>query len=388
MKGKFSVIIAFFILLTATSAFAQDGCDNLLKTELTNIPGVQTTIQENGKFLTILATSDKAESIKIASRITALHSRTSSTGCDFNSFPIAVFNSNLLSVKTKTADNLSNADIEKLLYKHVYALSPVQVDENLKGYTRLAELFPLNSYYAARVEHYKERSDLQKTRNNFIKKCLREAAKDKNIRDLKINRDVYLFITDDDTPQKTSLAFLDKVEKITPRPKKELCLFFYDSELNRKGDSCPAEYQQNLGNTEETLLMNYVQSIPSYRIEQNINGYKALKKLNPASTLYTSKLDSYESKLRGLNNFLNIQTSSGEKLFLKNILRGSTLFVTLDDKAIEGKSRKSLKSFYSALNSYYAYSGSPYQRCMLKSQTGATLGKIQCTKNGRCRFKE
>ena len=386
MKSKFSLIIAFFILFTANSSFAQNDCEISLIAELKNIPSIQTIIQNDDKILTILSTSDKTESIKSVSRIAALYSRTSTTDCDYKTFPIAVLNSDLISVKSKTSNGLKKSDIEKLLYKYVYGLSPLQLEDNLQGYTRLAELSPGNSYYAARVVHYKERIDLQNDRINFINQCIKEAAKDKSILDLKINRDAYLFITANDTPQKTALAFLDKVAKITPKPKKELCLFFYDSNLNRKGDSCSEASLESLGNIEESLLMSYVQSIPSQRISQNINGYKALKKLNPTSALYAAKLKSYESKLVGLNRFLNIKTASGQKVFLANSSKGYTLFVTLNDKAVEGKSTSSVESFYNALNSYYTHSGSPYLRCTFKSQSGATLGSIQCTKNGQCRF--
>ncbi len=386
MKSKFSIMLVIFILFASTAAFAQSDCENLLKTKLEALPGVQSTVQDNGKFLAILSTSDRAETIKTVSRITAIHSRTSPAGCDFKAFPIAILNSNLLSVKSKTGRDLRNTDIAKLLYKHVYELSPLQLEENLKGYTRLAELSPRSSYYAARVAHYQERINLQQDRIKFINQCLKEAAKDKDIIDLKINRDVYLFITAGNTPQKTALNFLDKVAKITPKPKKDLCLFFYDSNVIRKGESCPQEFQETLGSTEEALLMSYVQSIPSHLITQNINGYKALKKLNPTSALYAAKLKSYESKLVGLNRFLNIKTASGQKVFLANSSKGYTLFVTLNDKAVEGKSTSSVESFYNALNSYYTHSGSPYLRCTFKSQSGATLGSIQCTKNGQCRF--
>lgn len=388
MKNKFSIIITFLVLFTATPSFAQNDCEILLKKELKSLPSIQTIVQDGNRFLAILSTSDKADTIKSVSRITTLHSRTSPAGCDFKTFPIAVLNSNLISVKSKTSDGLQNSDIEKLLYKHIYGLSPLQLEENLQGYTRLSELSPHNNYYIARIAHYKERIDLQNDRIKFINQCVKEAAKDKDILDLKINRDAYLFITANDTPQKTALNFLDKVAKITPKPKKELCLFFYDSNLNRKGESCPQEDLKTPENTEESLLMSYVQSIPSNLINQNIKGYKALKKLNPTSALYAAKLESYESKLTGLNRFLNIQTASGQKVFLTNTSKVHTLVVTLNDKTLEGKSDTAIKAFYNELSSYYAYSGSPYLRCMLKSQSGANMGIIQCTKNGLCKFEE
>ncbi|SMF25870.1 hypothetical protein [Desulfovibrio gilichinskyi] len=388
MKSKISILIAFFILFAANSSFAQNDCEISLITELKTIPSIQTIVQDDDRILAILSTSDKAESIKSVSRIAALHSRASAAGCDYKTFPIAVLNSNLLPVKSKTSKDLQNSDIEKLLYKHVYKVSPLQLEENLKGYTRLAELSPGNSYYAARVAHYKERIDLQNDRINFINQCIKEAAKDKSILDLKINRDAYLFITANDTPQKTALAFLDKVAQITPRPKKELCLFFYDSNLNREGDSCPQEFLESLGNTEESLLMSYVQSIPSQLINQNINGYKALKKLNPSSSLYSAKLESYESKLAGLKRFLNAQTASGQKIFLADTAEVYTLLLTLNDKALEGKSDTAVESFCNELSRYYEYSGSPYPKCSLKTQAGVVLGKIQCTRSGQCRFEK
>ncbi len=384
---KLLPLLVFILCSIALPALAQEDCAKELKTELMAISGVQSVINENENLLAILDTSERTEVIKLVSRIAAVHSKNSDTGCSFSQYPVAIVNSALGQAKSKTSGNLTNADFVKLLYKHVYSLSPVQVEENFKGYTKLAELAPQNSYYAARLAHYKERVELQKNRNEFVSRCLKEAAKDTNIIDLKIKKDVYLFILKDGEPQKIASEFLDKVAKLTPKPKKEFCLFFYDSELNRLGESCPAEYQKTLDNAESSLLMSHVQSIPSYKIDQNVNGYKALKKLNQSSTLYTTKLRAYESKRNGLEKFLNVKTSTGSSLFTKNSVKGSTLYVTVNSDTLGKSSKKSSKTFYDMLSSYYSYSGSPYSKCMIKDVSGSTLGKIQCNKNGQCSFR-
>ncbi|OEU68882.1 MAG: hypothetical protein BA863_05295 [Desulfovibrio sp. S3730MH75] len=385
---KLLPLLVFILCSMTLPALAQEDCAKELKAELTDISGVQTVVNENGNLLAILSTSDRTKVIKLVSRIAVVHGQVSESGCSFSQYPVAIVNSQLGQAKSKTTGNLTNADFIKLLYKHVYALSPVQVDENFKGYAKLAELAPQNSYYAARLAHYKERVALQKDRNEFISRCLKESVKDANIVGLKIKKDIYLFILKDGDPKKTATEFLDKVAKLTPKPKKDFCLFFYDSELNRLGESCPAEYQKNLGNAESSLLRNYVQSIPSYKIDQNINGYKALKKLNPASTLYTTKLRAYEIKRNGLEKFLNVKTSTGSNLFTKNTVKGSTLYVTVNNDGLNKYSKKSLKTFYGMLSSYYSHSGSPYSKCMIKNSAGSTLGKIQCNKKGQCSFQQ
>ncbi|WP_051676950.1 hypothetical protein [Maridesulfovibrio frigidus] len=384
---KLLPLMVFILCSMTLPALAQENCVKELKADIADISGVQRIVSENDNFLAILDTSDRTEVIKLVSRIAAIHRQTSPSGCSFSQYPVAIVNSKLVQIKSKTTGSLTNANFIKLLYKYVYALNPVQVEENLQGYAKLVELAPQNSYYAARLDHYKERIKLQKNRNEFVSRCLKEAAKDANIVDLKIKKDIYLFILKDSAPEKTTTEFLNRVAKLTPKPQKAFCLFFYDPELNRLGESCPSTYQKTLGNAESSLLMSHVQSIPSYKIDQNINGYKALKKLNPSSTLYTTKLRTYEAKRNGLKQFLNVKTSTGSNLFTKSNVKGSTLYVTVNSDALNNNSKKSLNSFYGMLSSYYSHSGSPYLKCMIKDSAGSTLGKIQCNKKGQCSFQ-
>jgi len=180
---------------------------------------------------------------------------------------------------------------------------------------------------------------------------------------------------------------MDRVAKEIPRPDKKMCVIAYNADLNSRQTSCPAEYQQMLHSNEEELLMRHVQSLPGYKVQQNINGYTALKKLNPSSTLYTKKLDIYEEKEIGLQRFLNLRTASGDKLISRSSNRGATLYATISKQALDGKSDSANRKLFRLLTDYYAVSGYAYKKCVLKDSVGKTLGTISCDKS-RCTFKQ
>lgn len=386
MKAKIFLITLCTIVMTALPVFAQEDCSSIFKAELENLSGIKAVAQNQSGFLAILDSADKTDSIKAVSLIKNLRSNTSIDQCDFSGTAVAVLNSDLNQVKSSTSSSLKTGDITKLLYKYVYDLSPIEVDENLKGYERLSQLSPQNSYYAARKEHYIKRVELINARKEFMNQCLKGIRKDKNILDLKVKKDFYLLVTATKTPLKTAQNFLNKISKSTPRPDKNICIMAYSHDLAIKKTSCPAEYKKNLDSVEEELLMRHVQSVPSYQIQKNINGYKILKGLNPSSTLYTSKLDSYEAKQQGLNKFLGINSAAGRKIFNKSSAKGSILFATVSSSALNGKSESANRKLFQTLTAYYSHSGRPYKKCVLKNNAGTTLGTITCNKNN-CRFK-
>ncbi|HAS90320.1 MAG TPA: hypothetical protein DCS48_13645 [Desulfovibrio sp.] len=385
MKARHFLLALFILIVSALPAFAQDNCPDIFKSELENISGVDTVVQNNGGFLAILKEGRKAKAVSIVSQINKL--RKNNIGeCDFSGVAVAVMDSNLDQVKSSSSASMSKSDITKLLYDHVYKLSPVQVEKNLRGYEKLSELAPQNSYYKARKKHYSNRAELVKTRAEYIARCLKDFSKDKSIIDLKIKRDFYLFVVAGDTPLKTAEMFMDKIAQETPRPEKKMCVIAYSADLGSRQTSCPVEYQEMLNPNEEELLMRHVQSLPGFKVQENINGYEALKKINPNSTLYTKKLAAYKSKQQGLKRFLNLHIASGEKLISKSSNRGSTLYATINREALNGKSASAHRKLFKLLTDYYGTSGYAYKKCVLKSPTGKTLGTISCSKS-RCSFK-
>ncbi len=134
---------------------------------------------------------------------------------------------------------MSKNELTKLLYDYVYKLSPVQVDENLKGYEKLSELAPQNNYYKTRKQHYSKRAELVKTRAEYIARCLKEFPKNEDIVDLKIKRDFYLFVIAGDTPLQTAKAFMSAIAQNTPKPEKKMCVIAYSEDLSRQTDKLP-----------------------------------------------------------------------------------------------------------------------------------------------------
>ena len=386
MKARQTLITLFILIITALPAFAQQDCPDIFKAELENISGVNAVVRNDGGFLAILKEDSRKKAVSVVSQINKLR-KNSSGECDFSGVSVAVMDSNLEQVKSSSSASMSKKELTKLLYDYVYKLSPVQVDENLKGYEKLSELAPQNSYYKARREHYAKRVELVKTRAEYIARCLKEFPKDKSILDLKIKRDFYLFVVAGDTPLKTAEAFMDKVAQGTPRPEKKMCVIAYSADLSNRQASCPVEYQEMLSSNEEELLMRHVQSLPGFKIQQNINGYKALQELAPHSTLYTKKLVAYESKQQGLERFKNLHIASGEKLISKSSNRGATLYATINNEALTGKSASATRRLFKLLTDYYAASGYAYKKCVLKNNAGKTLGTISCSK-ARCTFKQ
>ncbi|CCO22887.1 hypothetical protein [Maridesulfovibrio hydrothermalis] len=386
MKVRLILITLFILIVTALPALAQDDCPSIFKAELENLPGIKSVVQDQNGFLAILDSAEKIEATRKVSSIKALRKKTNPGQCDFSGVAVAIMDSNLQLVKSSTDSALNRDDVTKLLYKYVYDLSPVEVEENLKGYERLSERSPQNSYYAARKKHYIKRINLIKARNEFIAQCLKEARKDKSIVDLKVKKDFYLFVTATENAAETAAAFLEKVVATTQKPEKKLCVIAYSKDLSSKETNCPDEYKKNLVETEEELLMRHVQSLPSYQIQRNINGYKALKALNPNSTLYTRKLAAYEIKLQGLNKFLNISFVNGNRVFTKSSSKGSTLFASVNKEALKGKSQSAKLKLFKTLAAYYAHTGKAYPRCVLKNSAGKTLGTISCGKT-RCSFR-
>ncbi|NDV26078.1 hypothetical protein [Desulfovibrio sp. JC010] len=385
MKARHTLIALFILTISALPAFAQEDCPDVFKAELENISGIDAVVQNDGGFLAILKKGSKKRAVSIISQINKLR-KNSAGECDFSGTAVAIMDSDLEQLKSKSSASMSKGDVTKLLYDHVYKLSPVQVAENLRGYEKLSELAPHNSYYKARKEHYAKRAELVKTRAEFIARCIKAFPKDQKIVNLKVKRDFYLFVVAGDTPLKTAEAFMDRIAQETPRPEKKMCVIAYSADLGKRKTSCPVEYQEMLNSNEEELLMRHVQSLPGYKVQQNINGYKALKKINPNSTLYTKKLAAYESKQEGLQRFLNLRIASGDKLISKDSNRGSTLYATINSKALDGKSASANKRLYRLLTDYYAASGYAYKKCVLKGAAGKTLGTISCG-NSRCSFK-
>ncbi|WP_320173593.1 hypothetical protein [Maridesulfovibrio sp.] len=382
-----SIFFTFFILIiTALPAFAQQDCAAIFKAELENISGVDAVVQNESGFLAILKEGNKKEAVSVVSKINKIR-KNNAGGCDFSGVSVAIMDSNLDLIKNTSSASMSKSELTKLLYDYVYKLSPVQVDENLKGYEKLSELAPQNNYYKTRKQHYSKRVELVKTRSEYIARCLKEFPKDKSIIDLKIKRDFYLFVVAGDTPLKTAEIFMDTIAQQTPKPEKKMCVIVYSEDLSIRQASCPSEYQDILKTNEEELLMRHVQSLPGFKIEHNINGYKALKELAPHSTLYTKKLAAYESKQQGLERFMNLRIMSGEKLFSKSSNRGETLYATINSKALDGKSASANRKLFKLLTDYYAASGYAYKKCVLKNTAGETLGTISCA-NSRCTFKQ
>lgn len=385
MKARYFLFALFILMISIFPAFAQENCPDIFKAELENLSGIDAVVQNDNGFLAILKDGNRKKAVSIVSQINKL--RKKNTGeCDFSGVAAAVMDSNLNQVKSSSSASMSKSDITKLLYDYVYKLSPVQVEENLRGYEKLSELAPQNSYYKARVEHYSKRAELVKTRAEYIARCLNDFSEDKSILNLKIKRDFYLFVVAGDTPLKTAEAFMDKTAQETPRPEKKMCVIAYSADLGSRQTSCPVEYQEMLNSNEEELLMRHVQSLPGFKVQENINGYEALKKINPGSTLYTKKLAAYKSKQQGLERFLNLHIASGEKLISKSSNRGSTLYATISKEALNGKSASANRKLFKLLTDYYAKSGYAYKKCVLKSSAGETLGTISCSKS-RCTFK-
>ena len=373
------------LIFTAMPVMAED-CSSIFKTELESVPGIKAVVQDQNGFLTILNSDNKTDVIKAVSAIKKLRKSSQVKQCDFSGVAVVIMDSNFEPAKSTTSP-LNQAEISKLLYKYVYALSPVEVEENLRGYEKLSELSPQNRYYAERIKHYKKRISLIKDRNNFITKCLAEVRKNKNIADLKVKKDFYLFITTTETPLASAENFLNKIAESTHKPDKDFCIVSYSKNLEKKEISCPAEYEKDLASNEEELLMHYVQSIPGYKMQENINGYAALKKLNHASTLYTAKYEAYKAKEKLFDKFMHIKTVAGNNIFNKTNPKGSILFATIDNDAINGKSKSAHNRLFKTLASYYHRAGSPYPKCVLKNTSGQTLGIISCNKNG-CYFRQ
>ncbi|WP_320006972.1 hypothetical protein [Maridesulfovibrio sp.] len=385
MKVRIFLFI-LFILFSTLPAFAQEDCSDQFKTELEHISGVEAVTQNKSGFLAILDNSNHKKTVTITSKINKLRKKRNGQ-CDFSGVAIAVIDNNFESIKNVSPKTLSNKDLAGLLYNYVYKLSPVQVEENLKGYQKLSELDPEEKYYKSRIEHYTNRSELLKTRAEYIARCLKDYPKDKDILDLKIKRDFYLFVVAGETPLKTAEKFMDKIAEEIPRPEKKMCVIAYNADLSNRETSCPDEYRPMLDSTEEELLMRHVQSLPGYKVLQNINGYAALKKLNPGSTLYTQKMDAYRAKEKGLQHFFNLRTVSGDKLISTNSNRAGTLYATINKQALEGKSESANHKLFRLLTDYYAVSGYAYKKCVLKNSGGETLGTITCNKSG-CTFKK
>ncbi len=386
MKSRFLLTALLVFFITAVPAFAQNNCPSLFKKKLENIPGVKTVEQDKNGFLTILDTSSRSGAAKAVSLIKKLRKNGSTNQCDFSGTAVSVLDRNLNQVKSGTDGALKKSDLSNLLYKYVYRLDPVEVEENLRGYNKLHELSPGNSYYAARIEHYENRIQLIKDRNNFIASAEQAVTKDKSIIDLKIKKDFYLFVAATDNPLAAAEKYLDKIGRQTPRPDKKICIIAYSQDLKTKEADCPAEYQNTLHSTEEELLMRHVQSLPSYLLEQNMNGYEALKKLNPSSTLYTKKLASYKARQLGLEKFIALNSASGKRIFAKTSQKGGTLYATVDESALNGRSGSANEKLFQLLTSYLQYSGGPVNKCVLKNSSGTTVGTITCTKSG-CSFK-
>ncbi|WP_319763074.1 hypothetical protein [Maridesulfovibrio sp.] len=385
MKSRYLIISLLIVIVTAFPAFAHADCNDILKAELGNISGINAVVQNKSGFLAILDEMSRKQEVSVVSEINKLHKKDDGK-CNFSSLPVAVMDSNLDELKSGSASSLSRSDLTKLLYEYVYKLSPIQVEQNLKGYEKLTELAPQNTYYKARKEHYTERSTLVKTRAKFIARCLKEFPKDKNILDLEIKRDFYLFVVAGETPLKTAEKFMDKIAQDTPRPDKKMCVIAYSADMENRQSSCPEEYEKLMTSNEEELLMRHVQSMPGYKIQLNINGYKALKKLNPSSTMYTDKLAAYEAKQQGLQRFLNLRTASGEKLISKSSNRGYTLYATLNNEALDGKSASTNRKLFHLLRDLYAIDGYAFKKCVLKNSADKTLGTISCG-NSRCTFR-
>lgn len=386
MKARFTLFTLFILIISTLPAFAQEDCPDIFKAELENISGIDKVVRNQSGFLAILKKGSKKQAVSVVSKINKLRKKKSGE-CDFSGVAVAVIDNEYEQIKSASSTTMSKKEMTKLLYDHVYKLNPVQVEENLKGYKKLSELAPQNSYYKSRKEHYTKRAELVKTRAQYITRCLKECSKDKNIVSLKIKRDFYLFVVNGDTPLKTAEAFMDKIAQETPRPGKKMCVIAYSANLASRQTSCPVEYQEILNSNEEKLLMRHVQSLPGYKIQQNINGYKALKELAPHSTLYTKKLTAYESKQQGLDKFLNLKMASGKKLISKKINRGSTLYATLTKEALNGKSTFANRKLFRLLTDYYATSGYAYKKCVLKNSAGKTLGTISCG-NSKCSFRQ
>lgn len=367
-------------------AWAQDNCASLLTNALENTSGVEAVEHENNDYLVILDSNLRTENIKTVSRIKSLRNDRISAECDFSKSEIVILDSDLNSIKSGTEGSLKKSDIEKILYKYVYSLSPVDVEKNLNGYNRLHALSPSNNYYVARQKHYEKRLQLIKDRRQFIEKAEKEALRDKSIVDLVVKKDFYLAVTSTQHPLSTVEAFLNKVAELTPKPEKNICIVAYSADLKKRETKCPQEYRELLPGTEEELLMRHVQSLPGFLIEKNINGYAALKKINPSSTLYTKKLRAYKTKLHGLEKFMNLKTSSGKKIFNEFRREGHTLYATVSNEALNGKTESTALSLYRTLAEYYNYSGRPLKRCILKNQAGTTLGTIMCDRSG-CSFR-
>lgn len=385
MKARIILIALCIFFVSVLQVFAQEDCSSIFKAKLENVDGIKAVTKDQSGFLAILDSTNKSGAIKIASLVKKMRNDGSVSQCDFSGIAIALMNSDFDLVKSSTS-SLKKSEITKLLYKYVYDLSPIEVDENLKGYEKLSELSPQNSYYAARKEHYIKRVKLINARKEFISRCLKDVRKDKSILDLKVKKDFYLFVTGTDTPLKTAQSFLDDITKSVARPDKKICIIAYSKDLAVKETSCPEEYKENLGSTEEELLMRHVQSIPSYKLQKNITGYSILKKFNPSSTLYISKLDSYKKRLHGLNKFLGISSASGEKVFSKSSTKGATLFATVNRDVLKGKSESANRKLFQTLTAYYSHSGKPYRKCVLINSGGITLGTISCEKNS-CSFR-
>ncbi|MFW5500720.1 MULTISPECIES: hypothetical protein [unclassified Maridesulfovibrio] len=386
MKARSILFTIFILIVTVLPAFAQKDCADIFKAELENISGVNAVVRNDGGFLAILKEGSKKQAVSVASKINKLRKKNVGA-CDFSGVSVAVMDSNFDQIKKASSASMSKNELTKLLYDYVYKLSPVQVDENLKGYEKLSELAPQNNYYKTRKQHYSKRAELVKTRAEYIARCLKEFPKNEDIVDLKIKRDFYLFVVAGDTPLQTAKAFMSAIAQKTPKPEKKMCVIAYSEDLSRRQASCPSDYQDILKTNEEELLMRHVQSLPGFKVQQNINGYKALKELAPHSTLYTKKLVAYESKQQGLERFMNLYISSGEKLISKSSNRGATLYATINSNALDGKSASANLKLFKLITDYYAASGYAYKKCVLKDSAGKTLGTISCA-NSRCTFKQ
>ncbi|WP_027178358.1 hypothetical protein [Maridesulfovibrio bastinii] len=382
-KFILSAIIILTLIIPSTS-FAQV-CSNAFVSAASSISAVSNFSGEKGLFLAVLDSNKKTDAVKCKTAIKKIMQKKSGT-CDFSDYRVVIIYQNFNRAGEGFPKPVKDSDFEKLLYAYVYSLNPADVQSNLKGYRALLKLNPSSSYYKARLAHYEGRKELHQARKEFISKAMKMAVVDNTIIDIRMNREFCFIVTASGDPMKTAAAFINKVKAEVPDMSKDPCIFVYDSDLKKAGEACPQWTDSEKADQEEMiLLLSYVKSLPGFELEKNMNGYKALSKMQPNSSFFKNKIKFYSKKLHDLESFSQIKSAAGNPVFIKHARKGAIYTVEIDDNAVKGLDGKALEAFYNSISSFYEFNGAALNRCLVSAH-GQVAGTITCNKKGHCTF--
>lgn len=387
MRARFFLLTALSLMLTLPSSnvWAQV-CSGAFVSAVSSVEMIKNFSGKDNSYLAIIDSDNHKDALKVRTAIKEILKNKSGT-CDFSSIKVAIADKNFKRIDRGFPAPVKDSDFEELLYEYVYSLDPVDVDTNLKGYEALIALNPANGYYKARLEHYKSRKELYIARKEFINEALREAARNKSIADIKLNREFCLLVTATGDPMSTANAFMAKVLQKVPSLTKQPCLFVYGPDLKKAGENCPEWADSEKAKQSEIILLQaYVKGLPSFELTKNLDGYKKLSEMLPDSLLYKSKVKLYSAKISALKNFSTIKTASGAPFFKSSDRKGYLYQVELSDKAVDGLSKTGLNSLYHTLTSLYEYNGAALNQCEIIKE-GQKVGIISCNKSGQCLFK-